>query len=118
VSPDPSTAESQLGEGGSDNPAGEGPGTETPSPAGRACDVIDCDRDHHAKGLCRLHYQRWLLHPDLLVRTYPTVYTLCPDDLLPFVTQVVENDARQIFQLLWRAIGDWHLLGLLEEESA
>lgn len=24
------------------------------------CTLEDCDRPHRARGLCRLHYQRWL----------------------------------------------------------
>ena len=35
--PDPSTADTQIGEGGSASPAGERTGTENPSPAGHTC---------------------------------------------------------------------------------
>lgn len=102
---------------GGRNPAGEGRGTESPSPAGRICDVIGCDGKHNAKGLCRPHYDRWANN-----RTIPARHTpdrvACPDDLVPLVTRLVENDARPIFTLLWRIIGNWHLQGLLEEQSA
>lgn len=46
------------------------------------------------------------------------LFVICPRDLIPLVADVVELDARPIFQLLWRAIGNWHLLDLLNEDAS
>lgn len=48
----------------------------------------------------------------------PPVVVTCPDDLLPLVAELVELDARPIFRVLWHAIGEWHLQGLLDEDQA
>jgi hypothetical protein len=42
------------------------------------------------------------------------VVTACPDDLIPLVTQNVEQDAATIFRILWKTIGEWHLEGILD----
>lgn len=108
------------------DPVGVGPGTEMPTPAGRrTCVMEGCGRTVVARGLCRRHYDairtrrsqqsRRGKQPD---RDHPADDLACPDDLTPLVTQLVENDARAIFMLLWRAIGNWHLQGLLEEEAS
>lgn len=44
--------------------------------------------------------------------------TACPDELIPLVTQVVEQDAATIFRILWRAIGEWHLEGTLDRPDS
>lgn len=107
-------------------PAGEGPGAEIPSPTGRVCAIADCHRTVIARDLCRPHYDALRTRrsqasrngsspkPELL----PPVVVQCPNDLISVVAQLAENDARPVFRLLWRAIGDWHLLGLLEEEAS
>ena len=46
------------------------------------------------------------------------VYMPCPDSLVDLAAQAAENDARPLFMLLWRAIGTWHLQGLLDRETA
>jgi len=30
-----------------------------PPKVSKGCIIKDCDRLHHARGLCRLHYERW-----------------------------------------------------------
>lgn len=85
--------------------------------ATRPCTVAGCDRTVHAKGFCVRHYQKWRrtgVDPTADHNpppAHPPVVVACPEDLEPLVAQLVENDARQIFTLLWRAIGNWHLQG-------
>jgi hypothetical protein len=92
------------------------------SPA-RLCEVKHCDRVHFAKGLCKAHYQRVREgSPNTgpigaAVVLADDVFMPCPDSLLDLAAQAVENDARAVFMLLWRAIGNWHLQGLLKETA-
>lgn len=118
--------------------AGEGPGTEIPSPAGHrgGCAVEGCERASFTRGWCAAHYKRWHRNGDLQAHKpihkrgarparipapaldrEPFVL-VCPKDFEGLVAELVENDARPIFRLLWRAIGEWHLAGLLEEEAS
>lgn len=43
---------------------------------------------------------------------------VCPDELIPLVTQVVEQDAATIFRILWQIIGEWQIEGVLDRPDA
>lgn len=47
----------------------------------------------------------------------PPPVVACPDEFVPLVAQLAENDAQALFRLLWQAIGEWHLQGILDEPT-
>lgn len=93
---------------------------------GRLCTEYVCNNPELARGLCRKHYDRHRAQGRQGRRTRTQsgntraggpLVIICPDDLIPLVGQCAENDARAIFRVLWKTIGEWHLQGLLEDAS-
>jgi hypothetical protein len=92
----------------------------------RVCGVADCDRPHEARDLCAAHYARWASTGIVGEGAVATAdiktteaFTACPaGPLLELAAQAAELDARRIFRVLWRAIGEWHLAGLSDRDGA
>jgi hypothetical protein len=95
----------------------------SPAKLPRRCSIAGCNRPHHAKGLCPPHYQQDLYYrsqraTQAAVRNraraervaqrpeLTAVCVVCPDDLIPLITQIVDNDAAQLFRVAWRWCGE------------
>ena len=73
----------------------------------RLCDVDGCSQPHRAKGLCIHHYNQWHYKwgPPPTPAAENPLAVVCPNDLLPLVTQAVTIDARRLFRVAWAWCG-------------